>query len=104
MNESVYKIIELTGTSKTDIEGAIQNALSKASETVREMKWFEVVETRGQIEKDRIAFWQVTIKVGFNVEVKPGEKQESPAAKKSEVKTAGSKYRCKVCVYIYDPA
>lgn len=108
MDESVYKIIELTGTSKTNIEGAIQNALSRASETVREMKWFEVIETRGQIEKDRVALWQVTIKAGFNVEAKPGEKAETPsAAKKAEAaapQKGGSKYRCKVCGYIYDPA
>src|SRR3989338_5840088 len=111
MNESVYKIIELTGTSKTNIEGAIQNAISKASETVREMKWFEVIETRGQIEKDRVAFWQVTIKVGFNVEGKQGEKPQLAAAKKTEVAQKGEekkggypKYRCKVCGYIYDPA
>lgn len=68
MSNHTYKKIELVGSSKTSIEDAIQNALERASKTVRNMRWFEVVETRGQIEENKIAHWQVTIKVGFTLE------------------------------------
>ena len=68
MSEHVYKHIELTGSSKKSIEDAIQNAISKAAQTVRNMRWFQVVETRGYIEEDKVAYWQVTIKVGFTIE------------------------------------
>ena len=68
MNEHVYKKIELVGSSQKSIEDAVQNAISKAGESVRDMRWFEVIETRGQIEQGNIAYWQVTIKVGFSVE------------------------------------
>lgn len=67
MSEHVYKKIELVGSSKINIEDAIQNAISQAGSTVENLRWFEVVETRGQIEDNRIAYWQVTIKVGFTV-------------------------------------
>lgn len=68
MDEHVYKKIELTGSSKTSIEEAVQNAIAKASETIRSMRWFEVTETRGYLENNAIAYWQVTVKVGFTVE------------------------------------
>jgi dodecin len=68
MSEHVYKKIELVGSSKISIEDAIQNAIHKASASVRNMNWFEVTETRGYIELDKVAYWQVTIKVGFRVE------------------------------------
>lgn len=68
MSEHVYKSIELTGSSKTSIEDAISNAIMKASKTVRNMRWFEVIETRGHIENDAVAYWQVTLKVGFTIE------------------------------------
>jgi dodecin len=68
MSEHVYKHIELTGSSKKSIEDAIQNAISKAAQTVRNMRWFQVVETRGYIEENEVAYWQVTIKVGFTIE------------------------------------
>jgi dodecin len=64
----VYKLIELVGTSPVGIEDAVQNAVSKAGESIRNLRWFEVVETRGQIEDNKVAHWQVTIKVGFTVE------------------------------------
>jgi flavin-binding protein dodecin len=64
----VFKLIELTGTSPTSIEEAVQGALTKASESIREMRWFEVVEVRGAIEQDKVAQWQVTLKIGFAVE------------------------------------
>lgn len=68
MANHVYKKIELTGSSPTSIEEAVQNALHRASETIRNMRWFEVTETRGQIENNQIAHWQVTIKVGFTLD------------------------------------
>jgi flavin-binding protein dodecin len=68
MANHVYKKIELTGSSPTSIEEAVQNALQRASETIRNMRWFEVTETRGQIENNQIAHWQVTIKVGFTLD------------------------------------
>lgn len=67
MPEHVYKKIELVGSSKVSIEDAIQNAISQAGATLENLRWFEVVETRGQIEDNRVAYWQVTIKVGFTV-------------------------------------
>lgn len=68
MSEHVYKLIELVGSSKTSIEEAVQNALAKAAGSVRNMRWFQVVETRGYIEDGQIAYWQVTVKIGFTVE------------------------------------
>jgi len=68
MDNSVYKKIELTGTSDKSIEEAINNAISKAAKTVRKMRWFEVVEVRGAINEDQVAQWQATVKVAFNVE------------------------------------
>ncbi len=68
MNDHVYKKIELTGSSSTGMQQAIENAVSRASKTVKNMRWFEVVETRGHIEDGKIAHWQVTIKVGFTIE------------------------------------
>ncbi|HSM24047.1 MAG TPA: dodecin [Anaerolineaceae bacterium] len=67
MSEHVYKKIELVGSSKVSIEDAIQNAISQAGETLEKLRWFEVIETRGQIEENKVAYWQVTIKVGFTV-------------------------------------
>lgn len=63
----VYKIIELTGSSEIGTDDAIRNAIAKAGETVRNLRWFEVVETRGYIEDGDVAYWQVTIKLGFTV-------------------------------------
>jgi len=65
MTEHVYKKIELTGSSTIGIQEAIENAVSKASKTIHDMRWFEVVETRGHIENGKIAHWQVTVKIGF---------------------------------------
>ncbi|ATJ81383.1 dodecin [Halomonas beimenensis] len=63
-----YKHIELTGTSETGIEDAIQAALRKASESLHSMRWFEVTDTRGHIEHGKVAHWQVTLKVGFTLD------------------------------------
>jgi flavin-binding protein dodecin len=68
MSDHVYKVIELVGSSRTSIEDAVTNAVAQASATIRNMRWFEVVETRGYIENNAIAYWQVTIKLGFTVE------------------------------------
>jgi len=65
MTDHIYKKIELTGSSTVGIQEAIENAISKASQTIRDIRWFEVVETRGDIADGKIAHWQVTIKVGF---------------------------------------
>ena len=70
MAESVFKKIELTGTSNRSIEEAIQNAITRSGETVRDMRWFEVLETRGTIVNGKVGEWQVTIKIGFHIEEK----------------------------------
>ncbi|MCL6583269.1 MAG: dodecin family protein [bacterium] len=70
MDEHVYKKIEITGSSKTSIEDAIQQAVMRASKTIRNMRWFELVETRGHIENNQIQHWQATIKIGFTIEDK----------------------------------
>ena len=68
MSEHVYKTIELVGSSTTSADDAVQTAVRRASETVRNLRWFQVTETRGHIEDGQIAHWQVTIKVGFTLE------------------------------------
>jgi flavin-binding protein dodecin len=68
MPDHVYKHLELTGSSTKSSDDAIRNALAKAAKTMRNMHWFEVVETRGQTDGGKIAHWQVTIKVGFTLE------------------------------------
>ena len=68
MNDHVYKTIELTGSSKTSIEDAVNQAVTKAAKSVRNMHWFEVLETRGHIADGKVAHWQVSLKVGFTLE------------------------------------
>ena len=68
MSEHVYKSIELTGTSATSIEDAINKALARAAKTVRDLRWFQVIETRGEVAGGKVSRWQVTIKVGFTLE------------------------------------
>lgn len=68
MSEHVYKHIELTGSSKTSVQDAIENAIQRAAKSLRGMQWFEVTDTRGHIEDGNVAWWQVTIKVGFTLE------------------------------------
>jgi flavin-binding protein dodecin len=65
MTDHIYKKIELTGSSTVGIQDAIENAISKAAKTIDNMRWFEVVETRGHLHDGKVAHWQVTIKVGF---------------------------------------
>ena len=68
MSDHIYKTIELVGSSSKSVEDAVQRAVAKAAETVRNLRWFEVVDTRGHIEGGRIAHWQVTLKLGFALE------------------------------------
>jgi dodecin len=68
MSDHIYKKIELTGSSRVGIQEAIENAIAKASKTLHDLRWFEVVETRGHIDQGKIAHWQVTIKVGFTLD------------------------------------
>ena len=66
--DQVYKLVELTGTSKSCVEDAVEKAIKRAHKTVKNLKWFQVIETRGTIDKGKVDRWQVTLKVGFNVE------------------------------------
>ena len=68
MANHIYKKIELVGSSDEGLQQAIENAVAKASQTIHNMRWFEVVETRGQISDEKIAHWQVTIKIGFTLD------------------------------------
>ena len=68
MTDHVYKQIELTGTSAIGIEDAVGKAIAKASKTVRNIHWFQIVETRGQTAGDKVVRWQVTIKAGFTLD------------------------------------
>jgi dodecin len=68
MPDHVYKTIELVGSSTRGMEDAVQKAIAKAAETVRNLRWFEVLDTRGHIEGGKVAHWQVTVKLGFTLE------------------------------------
>ena len=68
MHDHVYKVIELVGSSEISIEDAINNAIGRASETLRNLRWFEVAQTRGQIQDGKVHFYQVMLKVGFTME------------------------------------
>lgn len=68
MPNHVYKTIELVGSSTESVEDAIRKAVGKASETVRNLRWFEVLETRGHVEDGKVGHWQVTLKIGFTLE------------------------------------
>jgi len=67
MSDSIYKVIELVGSSPTSIEDAIEGAITRASTTVRDIRWFEVLETRGHVENGKVAHYQVTLKIGFTL-------------------------------------
>ncbi|CAN7314306.1 dodecin [Pseudorhodoferax sp. Leaf265] len=68
MSNHVYKTLELTGSSPTGIEDAVQTAIAKAHESVRNIQWFQVTETRGHVVGGKVAHWQVGLKVGFTLE------------------------------------
>lgn len=68
MTSHVYKLLELTGSSPISSDDAVQRAIAKASESVRNIQWFEVTDTRGHVVDGKVAHWQVTIKAGFTLE------------------------------------
>ncbi|MDB5975861.1 MAG: hypothetical protein JWR07_2621 [Nevskia sp.] len=68
MTGHIYKSLELTGSSPKGIEDAVSRAIAKAAKSVHNIKWFEVTQVRGQVEKDKVAHWQVTMKLGFTLE------------------------------------
>ncbi len=68
MSAHVYKTIEVTGSSATSSDDAVSRAVAKAAESVRNMDWFEVIETRGHLADEAIAHWQVTVKIGFRMD------------------------------------
>jgi flavin-binding protein dodecin len=68
MQDHVYKVIDLVGTSEKSVEDAIATAIARAARTMRHLRWFEVVETRGQIEQGKVSYYQVVLKVGFTLE------------------------------------
>ena len=68
MSDKVYKKIDVVGTSSMNLEDAIQRAVTKSSESLRNMSWFEVGEIRGRIEEDTVSQWQVTVTIGLAVE------------------------------------
>ena len=68
MQDHIYKVVELVGSSDSSIEDAINTAIARAHNTLRHLRWFEVVETRGHIENGKVAHYQVRLKVGFTME------------------------------------
>jgi flavin-binding protein dodecin len=68
MSSHVYKQLELTGSSSVSIEEAVSAAIAKANETVRNIQWFSITETRGHVEDGRVVHWQVSLKIGFTLE------------------------------------
>jgi dodecin len=68
MSDHVYRIIQVAGSSQKSIEDAIENGVRRAARTLRQVGWFEVVETRGHIEDGKVAHYQVTLKIGFTLD------------------------------------
>jgi dodecin len=68
MSEHIYKKIEIVGSSPHGIEDAVNNAISRAGKTIRNMNWFEIVEVRGHLENNQVGHWQVTVKIGFTLD------------------------------------
>jgi dodecin len=68
IDEHVYRVIEIVGSSPRNIEAAVESALSRAHSTIRNLRWFEVIRTSGQIEDGKARHYQVTLKVGFTME------------------------------------
>jgi flavin-binding protein dodecin len=68
MTDHVYKSVEITGTSTTTLEDAVQNAIARTSKTLHNLRWFEIVSVRGGIENNELAHWQVTVKIGFTLD------------------------------------
>ena len=68
MTDHVYKSLELTGSSSVSSDDAIRTAIARASKSIRNIKWFQVIEVRGGIDAGKVAHWQVTLKVGFTLD------------------------------------
>ena len=68
MSGHIYKLVELAGSSPTSIEDAVQTAIARASKTLRNIHWFQIIETRGSVTGGKIEHWQVMLKVGFTLE------------------------------------
>ena len=68
MNDHIYKKVEIVGSSTVSSDDAVRNALARARKSVRNMDWFEVVETRGHIVDGEVGHWQVTVKIGFRLD------------------------------------
>lgn len=68
MDNHVYKLLELVGSSETSIEDAVQSAIARASTTVRNIRWFEVLQTRGHVEDGKVKHFQVVVRLGFTLE------------------------------------
>ncbi|WP_242093473.1 dodecin [Aestuariivivens sediminicola] len=67
MDDHIYKIVEIVGTSETSSDDAIRNALKRASKTIQNLRWFKVTDTRGSIKEGAVQHWQVTLKLGFTM-------------------------------------
>ncbi len=74
MSDHIYKIVQLVGSAPSSVEDAIQNAIARASKSLKHLRWFEVLETRGQVEGGKVSHYQVTLKVGFTLDdtIDPG--------------------------------
>jgi len=68
VTDHVYKVVELVGSSETSVDDAIKSAVQRAGETLRNLRWFEVVQTRGHVDEGEVRYFQVTLKVGFTVD------------------------------------
>ena len=68
MPDHIYKQIELTGSSENSMQEAIENAIARAAKTLHNLRWFKVTETRGYLEEGKVAYWQVTVKIGFTLD------------------------------------
>lgn len=68
MSDHIYKVVEIVGSSSTSIEDAVQRAIARASKTIREIRWFEVVTTRGNVEGGKVVHYQVTLRIGFTLD------------------------------------
>jgi dodecin len=67
MEDHIYRVIQIVGSSEKSVDDAIQRAVSRASQTLRNLRWFEVVETRGHIDEGKVQHYQVTLKIGFTI-------------------------------------
>jgi flavin-binding protein dodecin len=67
MNDNVYKVIEIVGSSESGIEDAVEKAIARAAATIHDIRWFEVVSTRGHVEDGKVGHYQVTLRIGFTL-------------------------------------